>query len=145
MKHIILIFLFSISSVCYSQNNKEAAKALEYIISTQRQWKFFKLRDSINAEVIIHFKCIRDKINSISQCASATIVKTQTGDSIRILDLANYNYYQSGQKIKIIPAKKPSVKTHYPFLFSNDTLTGELSSSSNFDKTILRTTWGKIE
>ena len=37
---------------------------------------------------------------------SISIIKTRNGDTIRVLNVSNYNQYTIGQKIKVTPTKK---------------------------------------
>ncbi|MEM0543811.1 hypothetical protein WFZ85_14420 [Flavobacterium sp. j3] len=145
MKKYFLRLLFLVSYSVFSQNTTEDAKVFNYVQLTQKEWKYFEIKDSFVGEIIVHAKCVKTNRKSLSECMSMSIVKTQNGDTIRVLNLSNYKEYSIGQKIKVIPSKKPDRKTHVPFLYEVDPTTKKPKPMLKYDRTILNTTWGKIE
>jgi hypothetical protein len=145
MKNNILLSLVFVSYSVFSQNTKEEAKTLNYITLVQKEWNYFELKDPFTGEIILHNKCVKSNIKFLSECMSMSIVKTQNGDTIRVLNVSNYNEYYIGQKIKVTPTKKPDVKTSIPFLFKVDPITKKSTPVIGYDRTIQNTTWGKIE
>lgn len=145
MKNFSLRLLFLVSYSVFSQNTTEDAKIFNYISLVQKEWEYFEVKDTFDGEIIVHATCVKINRKSLSECMSMSIVKTQNGDTIRVLNLSNYKEYTIGQKIKVIPSKKPDRKTHIPFLYEVDPITKKSKPMLKYDRTILNTTWGKIE
>ncbi len=145
MKKNFLQLLFLISYSVFSQNPTEDAKVYNYILLAQKEWKYFELKAPLEGEIIVHAKCVKTNRKSISECMAMSIVKTQVGDTIRVLSLSNYKEYLIGQKIKITPSKKPVRKTHIPFMYKVDPITNKPKPMLEYDRTTLNTTWGIIE
>ncbi|RTY85909.1 hypothetical protein [Flavobacterium sp. GT3R68] len=141
MKKITIIFMFLFTWLSYSQDNSK--RIYEYITSTEKKWKIIKLRDTINAKIIFHIPAQRDCDENL--VASMTIVKTQKGDTIRILDLCNSNKFQIDQNIKIAPAQKQSfIKVSVPFSFDENLETKMSEPNLKYDLKVLKTAWGKL-
>jgi hypothetical protein len=76
--------------------------------------------------------------------ASMTIVETEKGDTIRVLDLCNtLDIYKKGQTLKVIPEDKPPFGVSLPFTFKQNTQTKEYEYTG-FDITVVRTAWGSL-
>lgn len=131
LKFTLLIFILSLKT--YSQNNSD---------SIRKNWKYFKLKTNTKAFVIDHLPS--PALCGTIAFASITIVKTEAGETFRVLDLCNSKTYKKNQKIKIIPRTKPKFNVILP---SQSTLkqNNETKLESEYDYKILRTTWAIIE
>ncbi len=102
----LIVFSFSV----LSQNTKEEVQKLNYIKLVQKEWKYFELKDPFTGIIILHNKMRKSNIKFLSECMSMSIIKTQNGDTIRVLNVSNYNQYTIGQKIKVTPTKKQTLQ-----------------------------------
>jgi hypothetical protein len=149
MKHNIVIFILSLISLdnfCQvtlkttKLNNTIVHKTSEY----QEKWEYFKLNDTIIAKLIDHIPA--PAICGDTQSASLSIVRTENGDTIRVLDLCNQSEkYKLGQIIKVAPIATPknSLQITLPFTMQENIISKE-NEPSTFDLLVLKTTWGKL-
>ncbi len=104
-------------------------------------WEYFDLEKVISVKIIRH-------LPSPALCgnfafASVTIVKTNDGDTIRILDLCNVLDYKKNDTIKVLPQKKPAFSVMFPYIKIQNPTTNELETV-NLDKRILKTAYGLL-
>jgi hypothetical protein len=110
--------------------------------SYEKNWTFFKLADTIVVTIIDHLPA--PAACGVLATASMTIVQTEKGDTIRILDLCNVSdKYKKGETIVVAPADKPSFGVMTPFTLRENPDTKKLEPSS-FDLMVLRKTWGDL-
>lgn len=128
--------------------------------SFQDKWSYFELEDTLEATIIKHEK---QEVGCGSfATASLSIVKTNNDDTLRILDLCNYDYYEKGTAIRVSPMKDVQGQVRIPnyVLISGEIMNPDkkkrrkkvkraiepsIYRSNEFDETILKTTWGIIE
>jgi hypothetical protein len=131
LKFTLLIFILSLKT--YSQNSSDSIK---------KNWKYFKLKSNTQAFIVDH-------LPSPALCgplafASVTIVKTEDGETFRVLDLCNSKTYTTHQKIKIIPGIKPK----FNVIFLSQSVIKQNADNKlepEYDYKILKTTWATIE
>lgn len=141
----IACFLF-INVLAFGQDTLKAGKPVDLGKPTdfgyKHKWQYFKLEDTLVAKVIQHLPA--PAYCGILATASITIVETQKGDIIRILDMCNVsNQYKAAQKIKIVPASKPSFGLATAVTLKENPKTKKLEPS-DFDLSVLKTTWGSL-
>ncbi|WP_343694841.1 hypothetical protein [Flavobacterium sp.] len=133
LQYTFAIFILSLN--IYSQ---------QYSDSITKNWKLFTLKHSEEAIVL-------DYIPNSALCgtlafASITIVKTTKGETFRALDLCNSEKYAINETINVIPEKAPSFNVIFPskhIIVSENKK--EIVQDINYDETILKTTWARIE
>ena len=97
-----------------------------------KNWIYFELGHSVSGKIIEHRRAFAHC--GVLATTSVTIVKTEQGDTLRVLDMCNTSRgFKKGQSVKVNPVKKP------PFSLSLPT------QVSAYDEKVLRTTWGKLE
>ncbi|OAD91775.1 hypothetical protein A7A78_11010 [Aequorivita soesokkakensis] len=141
MKYFLFILAFVVYSPSFSQDNSEINYIFQKIESIQKDWKYFKLKDTIQVKIIQHnpalFLC------GITASASMTIVQMENGKLIRVLDLCNLSdEYEVNQMIKILPFQNPDIHVSLPFDFRKNSNNKYESMTQNYDTSILDTTWG---
>ncbi|UUF14036.1 MULTISPECIES: hypothetical protein [Flavobacterium] len=137
LKYIFVIFI--LSSKIYSQSYSQ-----EYSDSIQKKWKYFKLRQSEKVIVVEHTPI--QILCGITAFASITIVKTTKGDTFRVLDLCSLKKFTPNEEVNISPEKAPSSNVNFPKKYVVDSKNdNEIIEESNYEKTILKTTWASIE
>ncbi len=142
MKYFLFIVAIVAYSTSFSQDDSEINYVFQKTSSIQKDWKYFKLKDTIEVKIIQHngalFLC------GITASASMTIVEMEDGKLIRILDLCNLSDdYKANQMIKILPFKKPSFPVSLPFDFRKNSKNNKYESmTQRYDTSILETTWG---
>lgn len=107
--------------------------------SYKKKWQYFMLEDTIIVKVIQYFPLLT--ACGVYFGASMTIARTNTGDTIRILDLCNMSTYKEGQILKVGPS--PAFDYSGPFTLIENPVTGKMEPSI-FDLTVLKTTWGSL-
>ncbi len=154
-----LLALLLISAIGYSQTIDDSITDIrnKQVFS---KWVYFKLTDTVTGEIIINdkFECGC----GVLALAAVSIVKTER-DTIRVIDGCNTNSYSKGQKVKIIPREGggaelsqyllpisggPCVLVKKRFLSKKFKELKVIDSGyplfNEYDKTILKTTWGQI-
>jgi len=91
-------------------------------------WQYFTLKDTLYGELIYQQNI--GKYCGTEAFGSNTVVKISSGDTLRIIELCNSNEFKPGDKIKIVPATKPSF--------------GVVISQSQFDCEIKKTCYGVV-
>jgi len=91
---LLILLLFTLPSRLFAQSDKRNCKS---------DWQFFKLKKTITGTVILHEKAGGSCGYFIF--ASCTILKTMTGDTIRVLDNCNYKTFAPGDYVKIDTTK----------------------------------------
>ncbi len=139
----IISFLF-INAMAFGQDTLKAGVPLDfgkpYDFSLKNKWYYFKLNDTLTVKVVDH---LRLPISLGFTEGSVTIVETQKGDVIRIIDPKNnFNSYRKGQTIKVAPANKPSTSSVSFALIENPD--AKKAGSSGFDLAVQKTTWGSL-
>lgn len=138
---IILSFLL-ISLAGYSQDTLRTIVKSDLDFSYRNNWVYIELKDTMVVEIIDHVPAPAPC--GIFATASVTIVRTEGGDTIRIISLCNTSdKYKKGQTFKVAPAVKPPFGVLTPFTLSENPKTKEFEPSV-FDLTILRTAWGEL-
>lgn len=99
LKHVILIAFFLITRLCgFSQTKGQQAKAQE----CKTKWGYDQLKQVVNGEVLYHRKA--PVSCGIFSTASVTLVRTESGDTIRVLELCNTKKdFKRGAKVKVTP------------------------------------------
>lgn len=98
----------------------------------KKNWTYFELGHTVSGQIIEHHRAIAHC--GVLATASLTIVKTDHGDTLRVLDMCNTSRgFKKGQSVKINPDKKPPFSLSLP------------PEASVFDEKVLRTTWGNLE
>jgi len=142
MKYILTIAFF-ISIASYSQTESDRIYVLNYRNSTQEEWKFFTLKDTILVKVIYHARA--QALCGTTSTASITIVKTQNNEIIRVLDLCNTSdKYKVNQIIKIAPSVVRAKEYSLPFEFVKNKGSGKIEAVPNYDLKVTKTTWGVL-
>lgn len=126
---IIFISTFKI----YSQN----------YTSDKKNWKYFTLKKETNVSIIDHMPS--PALCGTLAFASITIVKTEDGDIFRVLNLCNSETYTINKIIRIIPNSPPSFNAILPYKYYENSETKKNIPPLNYDKTVLKTTWGTIK
>lgn len=145
-RQIFLLFFLLINVAAFSQETLESIKQSDlrelHDFSYEKKWIYFKLDDTIIVTILDHLPAPADCGKLAT--ASMTIVKTEKGDTIRIIDMCNIsNKYQNGQTMKVSPADKPSFVLTTPFTLSENPKTKKFEPSI-YDLIVLKTTWGDL-
>jgi hypothetical protein len=145
MKKSILLFLLLITANAFSQDTIKTLKKSDLEpnqFNDQRKWEYFQLEDTIVVKIIDHKPAFA--FCGILATASMSIVETEKGDTIRVIDLCNtLDIYKKGQTLKVIPEDKPTFGVSLPFTFGQNTETTEFEYTG-FDITVVRTTFGGL-
>lgn len=140
----LLLWLFNV--MAYGQDSIKVIKLSDmgepHDFSFQNKWDYFILEDTIIVKVIEHIPA--PAACGIIMFASLTIVLTENGDSIRVIDMCNTSdKYIKGLIIKVAPSDKPTIELTTPFtLTENPTI--KKFEPSTYDLTVFKTTWGKL-
>ena len=147
--------------VIYAEISRDTTNCPELLNnSSQCIWTFFTLTDTTNGIVVKHEQ---QHIGCGTKAtASLTIIKTDN-DTIRVLDLCNQSNYLVGCKVKIEPVANPNFQVQIPsYLLARGQQLKKMKSrkkdyrknktenelpvwcSNEFDRVILKTTWGNI-
>lgn len=106
------------------------------------KWIYFDLKETIKLNVIQHITASAEC--GILATASITIGTTQTGDTIRVLELCNTKKaFKKDDLVIVIPAKKPEFQVTHTRVFLQGTQ-GPLRPDP-FDTQVLKTTYGTIQ
>jgi hypothetical protein len=153
----ILFLLFLLVSNCgYSQSIDDSIELIR-TKEVYSKWIYFKFKDTITGEIIVNESpsvgC------GVLALAALSIIKAGN-DTIRVLDLCNTNSYSKGQKVEIVPQTVPPFDVMLPISGGLGVLVKKRFLSkrykelkvidsgyplfNEYDKTILRTTWGQI-
>jgi hypothetical protein len=143
-KLFVFSFLF-INAMVFGQDTLKASKPIDIgspvDLSLKNKWYYFKLNDTISVKVIDHLP-LPSSFGLSS--GSLTIVETQRGDIIRIIDPVNEpSHYRKGQLIKVAPASKPSFDLAAALVLPQDPAANKKGLSS-FDLAVQKTTWGSL-
>ncbi len=130
LKYTFVIFILSLK--IYSQNDSD---------SIRKNWKYFHLKTNTKAFVIDHTPA--PALCGTFAFSSITIVKTESGETFRVLDLCNSKSYKKNQKIKIMPSDKPPFNVMLPSIITESN-EGHILEFG-YEKTILETTWAIIK
>jgi hypothetical protein len=96
----IILFVFFV--VCHlfvlAQTKEEQAKAQE----CKTNWEYGQLKASVRGEVLYHHKALA--LCGILSTASVTLVRTENGLIIRVLEMCNTDKdFKKGAKVKVTP------------------------------------------
>ena len=150
---LYIVLTFSLTSIAVGQTACDTIKYPKLLDNSFHcKWAFFKLDKSIEGIIIDHHKA--DGSCGTSAFASLTIIKTDS-DTIRVLSLCNENLYLVGQKVIVQSQNEPSFQVHLPFTHiigsatknkkkKNKESSKAIVDTINFDKLIIKTTWGQI-
>ena len=121
----------------YKKNQFDPARDFE------NSWIYFSLTDTVELNIIHHIKATMDCDRDI-KTFSITIGTTQSGDTIRVLELCNRSKnFNLGEKAFIIPSEKPKEFYTHPGVFVQGS-EGQLRPGP-YDTEILKTTYGVIK
>ena len=141
-KSIFLFSFFLLTARAFSQDTLKARATIEASVSNHinnNMWYYFKLSDTIAVKVIDHLP-VPSSLGLRS--GSMTIVETQRGEVIRIIDpVHDSNHYRRGQTIKVAPANKPTAEFTTAVSVNENT---DRPTRSSFDLGVRKTTWGSI-
>lgn len=143
----IFILWFLLNSVAaFSQDTLKTIKRSDlgepHDFSYKKRWDYFKLADTIVVTIIDHLPA--PAACGVLATASMTIVKTEKGDTIRIIDMCNISdKYRKGQIVKVAPADKPPFGLTTAFTLTENPKTKKFEPST-FDLIVLKTTWGDL-
>lgn len=100
---LILTFTFTLSYSTFAQTNEEQNKGFK----CQQSWKYRNLEKSTKGTIIFHKK--PSLSCGIMSVASVSIIKTDNGNIIRVLELCNTEKdFPAGSYVYIEPESKPS-------------------------------------
>ena len=103
------------------------------------KWIYFDLQETIRLKIIQHITASVDC--GTLATASITIGTTQTGDTVRVLELCNTKKdFKKDDLVIVIPAKKPDFQVTHTRVFVQGT-PGQLKPDT-YDTQVLRTTYG---
>jgi len=131
LKYTFVIFIVSLK--IYSQESDSISK----------KWKYFKLKQSEKAIVVDHTPI--QALCGILAFASVTIVKNNKGETFRVLNLCNSKSFLPNELVILSPEKTPSFNVYFPKKYVVSTNGNKVIQESNYDETILQTTWASIE
>ena len=109
--------------------------------SSDKNWQYFELEKAIDVKIINH-------LPSPALCgnfafASVTIVETEDGEKIRILDLCNSFIYKENEIVKVWPAKKPEFSVMFPNRMIKNPKTNQ-TEPLDIDLKVLKTAYGSL-
>ena len=109
--------------------------------SSDKNWQYFELEKAIDVKIINH-------LPSPALCgnfafASVTIVETEDGEKIRILDLCNTSNYKESEMVKVWPAKKPEFSVMFPNRMLKNSKTNKVEPF-DIDLKVLKTAYGSL-
>jgi hypothetical protein len=137
IKFTFFLFLFQCLFGC-----KTVGKSKNEVMNiSSDNWEYFVLEKEISVKIIRHLPS--QAICGNLAFASVTIVKTQEGDTIRILDLCNTLDYNENETIKVLPQEKPQFNVMFPYIKIQNPTTKELEIVKT-DKRVLKTTYGLL-
>ena len=141
MKHIKNIVFLLLSFLFWSCKTSETNENLLISSDLDAKWEYFELKKEIEVKIINH-------IPATAFCgsfafASATIVETEIGEQIRIIDLCNMSNYKENEMVKVVPDKKPEFSVMIPHRISKNPITKQ-NEPSELDLKIVKTTYGRI-
>ncbi|MBW1654143.1 hypothetical protein [Flavobacterium quisquiliarum] len=132
-KYTFVILILSLK--IYSQESSD---------SIPKNWKYFELKQNEKAIIIDHIPI--QILCGITAFASVTIVKNTKGDIFRVLNLCSLKKFTPNEQVNISPEKAPPFNVNFPKKYLIDSKSGnEIIQENNYEKTILKTTWGSIE
>jgi hypothetical protein len=145
-RQIFILCFLLISVTAFSQDTLKTIKRSDlgepHDFSFEKKWDYFKLADTMVVTIIDHLPA--PAACGVLATASLTIVQTEKGDTIRIIDMCNISdKYKKGQTIKVAPADKPPFGLTTPFTLTENLKTKKFEPST-FDLTVLKTTWGEL-
>ena len=87
-------------------SSHQFTKAQRQLFDCKRDWKYSILKDTLTGQILVQ----QDIGHLCGNMAfgSNTIIRTDAGDTFRIIELCNSNKFQVGSSVKIIPDSKPS-------------------------------------
>ena len=151
MRKTLFIIFITILYVNAQGQSKDSLKnnysSEPHDFSYMNKWKYLRLKKTILVTILDHKPA--DVACGVLLTASETIVLTQKGDTIRILDLCNLNTYKKGQTVKIEPQKRLICEDKEkncwatPFTLIENPKTGKFEPNK-YDVTVFKTTYGKI-
>lgn len=106
MKHIIFYSLLLFSKTVVGQTGEELIKEANRLLYCQRDWKYLKLKDSVEGKVLFYDQPMGACGGSAN--ASNTLIVTNKGDTIRILQLCDNPLDNNGgyEPMETIPRLK---------------------------------------
>ena len=142
MKKIIFLTFLLCCGIGISQNELPKGQKTESFSSYDKNWKFFKLDETIEVRILNH-------LPSSGLCgnlafASVSIVQTKDEQIFRILDLCNNENISENEFVKIVPTTKPEFSVLLPSRTFLNPKTGNVEQF-DLDKKTLNTTYGNIE
>ena len=102
----ISLILYSLTS--FSQSKEEQAKGQD----CKTKWSYYQLKGTTKGVVLYHQ-------NSLVSCgiistASVTLIRTDSGNIIRVLELCNrQRFFQIGRKVSVVADGDKSSRGHY--------------------------------
>lgn len=108
----------------------------------ESKWIYFDLQETIKIKIIHHITASVDC--GTLATASITIGTTQSGDTIRVLELCNTKKdFKKDDIVIVIPAKKPNFQVIHTRVFVQGTQ-GQLKPDP-YDTQVLKTTYGTLQ
>lgn len=133
MTRLYLLLILSMS-LLKCEGQKPNQKLIASKNKCEGNWQYFSVMDTVYGEILFHAKA--DAICGAIVTASLTIVKTISGDSIRVLEICNVDKkFEKHTKVKVAFSQKPAFgamlpidnyfdciinKTCYGFIIRND-------------------------
>ena len=141
-----LLFVVFSAGFCFLATAQDTLRNEEprprsHDFSYKSKWEYYEIRDTIAARVIEHYPAMT--LCGVVMVASMSIVVTETGDTIRVIDICNLSFFNPGQAVRIAPAEKMESWCCTPFTLKQNEKTKEFEPVHS-DVNILKTTWGRV-
>ena len=108
---ILFTTLYFLGTSCLAQTKDD--KKASFDNYCRDNWQYFSLQGSIKGQIMFHAKPYF--LCGLVATASLTIVRTTTGDTIRIIDLCNSSdTFQRLCFVKVIPEQRPEFSVVIP-------------------------------
>lgn len=144
IKYALLLYALIIAVVSRAQTECDTVQYPRLLNNSfQCRWQYFTLKDTLRATVI-------EASPGTGMCgvlasASITVVRTEKGDTIRILYLCDEQRYPKGQKVQLIPHKDPGFACHVPFETAEVARQVYVYRANKYDDIVMATTWAGIK
>lgn len=143
MKKIFFVVIILFNVCVFSQDTTKTMKRSDLKLndfSYKNNWNYFILTDTIEATILEYLPA--GVSCGVIASASLTIVKTDYGDTLRIITLCNTSEeFKIGQIVMVIPISKPNFNVVTPISLNLNPTSNEFEPSM-FDLTVFKTTWG---
>ena len=148
IKTIILIFFASNAFCQYSKVFGDTMIAVDTRVYRDHgglvaynHWEYITLSDTFTLEIINHSA----HMPSGAGYMSIAIGKTQTGDTVRVLDCWNTNSkFKIGQIVRVVSKEKPNYNAPPPHTLVYNTIS-MYYEPSYFDLNVAKTTWAMLQ